>query len=344
MKHRLILFFTLLTMCSPFVLSATASAAGSQTNDEQTGGIKIRAKARLPENQYNQEVTYFDLLVAPEDKQEVFIDITNITSEPVTIAASLNNAVTNNNGVIEYSPTSSQTNQSKGLKLTDFAQLSDTDFVIPGEESFELKVTLDMKNKKFDGIVLGGVYLRQTDDEKESQGNIKHVFNTELAISLRQNEMIVPEEISMGTIGVGLVNSRTFFKADFINKNALIVADAELKVKVYRRSGNELLFEKTIDKMKMAPSTQMTLLIPTEGQRLSAGDYVIKATMKTSNNTYEFSEDMTISQEEAKELNEGDVSIEEDNMLLYIVIGIAAAVVLIVIIIAVIVVKRKSRK
>ncbi|WP_170174960.1 DUF916 and DUF3324 domain-containing protein [Vagococcus acidifermentans] len=324
------------------MFGTTVLAIDSQTNDEQTGGLKIRARARLPENQYNPEATYFDLMIGPEDKQEIVIDVTNITPEPVAITASLNNAITNGNGVIEYS--SSQTDQVKGLKLTDFAQLSDTNFVIPGEETFQLKVNLDMKKESFDGIVLGGVYLRQTDDEKDSVGNIKHVFNTELAIALRQNEETLPEEISMGAISVGLVNSRTVFKADFINENALIVTDGELEAKVYRKSGNKLLFEKVIEKMKMAPSTQMTLLIPTNGQRLSAGDYVIKATMKTPNGKYEFSEDMTISRDEAKVLNEGDVSIEEDNTFLYVVIGIAAAVVLIIIISAVIVVKRKNQK
>ncbi len=60
-------------------------------------------QAVLPENQVNQNVSYFDLLMEPGDKQTLEVVLTNKTDKPVDVQVEAITASTNRNGIIDYS-------------------------------------------------------------------------------------------------------------------------------------------------------------------------------------------------------------------------------------------------
>ena len=55
-------------------------------------------KAILPDNQRTKETSYFDLRVAPNQTQKLQIELTNQTANDITVLASANAAITNDNG------------------------------------------------------------------------------------------------------------------------------------------------------------------------------------------------------------------------------------------------------
>ena len=60
-------------------------------------------KAILPDNQRTKETSYFDLRVAPNQTQKLQIELTNQTANDITVLASANAAITNDNGLADYS-------------------------------------------------------------------------------------------------------------------------------------------------------------------------------------------------------------------------------------------------
>ena len=61
------------------------------------------SKAILPDNQRTKETSYFDLRVAPNQTQKLQIELTNQTANDITVLASANAAITNDNGLADYS-------------------------------------------------------------------------------------------------------------------------------------------------------------------------------------------------------------------------------------------------
>ena len=58
-------------------------------------------KANIPENQINKTLTYFDLKMEPNQRQDITLTVSNSSDEKATILISPNVAMTNQNGVID---------------------------------------------------------------------------------------------------------------------------------------------------------------------------------------------------------------------------------------------------
>lgn len=65
--------------------------------------MTFSVKAILPDNQRTKETSYFDLRVAPNQTQKLQIELTNQTANDITVLASANAAITNDNGLADYS-------------------------------------------------------------------------------------------------------------------------------------------------------------------------------------------------------------------------------------------------
>ncbi|MDO7485253.1 DUF916 domain-containing protein [Peribacillus frigoritolerans] len=67
------------------------------------GTMEYSVKANIPKNQINEKLTYFDLKMAPGSKQTISLSVKNTSSEEKRIMIEPNTAITNQNGVIDYS-------------------------------------------------------------------------------------------------------------------------------------------------------------------------------------------------------------------------------------------------
>lgn len=81
-----------------FLLLSISMGVTSQASE-----INFNVKAILPENQRSKEISYFDLRVVPGETQTLSVELTNDTEEDVTVYASANSAITNDNGIVDYS-------------------------------------------------------------------------------------------------------------------------------------------------------------------------------------------------------------------------------------------------
>lgn len=103
-KQKLFIFFVLgVAISSFFVKVITAYAA----DKESFAGFTTDAK--LPDNQYTKDVTYFDLKMTPNQTQELEVLLTNATAKKIVVIPSINRAQTNRAGVVTYSVKSKKT-------------------------------------------------------------------------------------------------------------------------------------------------------------------------------------------------------------------------------------------
>lgn len=63
----------------------------------------VAISAVIPDNQIDKNKTYFDLLMTPGEEQELEVVLTNSSDEAITMESSVNSAITNDNGVVDYS-------------------------------------------------------------------------------------------------------------------------------------------------------------------------------------------------------------------------------------------------
>lgn len=315
-------------------LRPTATVFGEE-NSEQVG-LKVTISPELPTNQLNRETGYFDLLMAPSAKQDIYMLVENISDNKVKIKATVNQAKTNSLGVVDYSPKllNYQKDQSMKIALADIAKIEQENIEIPANGSYRLKVSLNMPEKSFAGMLLGGIYFQQLDEEEQVSGNIHHTFSTMIALMLRETIDPIAEKVNLLKSEIGQTDNRNAFKTTIQNASPTLLQNFELSVKVKDKRTNKIVHQNSGKNMQMAPNTQMVYDVSLNGKPFKAGNYHVDVQAKTKTNHWNFSKEITITRKQANRYNKKDPTVKEDNVLKYLlIVGIIALIILIALII-----------
>lgn len=130
----------------------------------------VAISAVIPDNQIDKNKTYFDLLMTPGEEQELEVVLTNSSDEAITMESSVNSAITNDNGVVDYSQAKPQYDKTLKHPLSSIATF-EKEQVIPANSKKTMKIKIKMPETEIKGIIAGGVYLSAKDNEDAAKND-----------------------------------------------------------------------------------------------------------------------------------------------------------------------------
>lgn len=258
-------------------------------------------------NQRDKTKSYYDLRVKPGTVEHLEVDIQNKTDQKMTVSILANTAITNNNGIIDYSKTSPKLEKSLSIP---FSSLVDDipDVELGANESKTVKIPVKVPDKPFDGIVLGGLHFfeKNNRDTKEEVTGIqaKNNFSYVIGVRLSENDKQVPVQLNLLSVQASQRNYKNIIAAKLQNPEPRILSHLEIQSEVYMAKGKkEPIYTHQTKDMSMAPYSSFEYEIPLDSERFKAGDYLLHLVAKTNNREFEFQEPFTITKEEASRLN-----------------------------------------
>lgn len=284
-------------------------------NVQAEGGIAYSVKATIPENQINKTLTYFDLKMEPNQKQELILTVTNSSNEEVTVLISPNVAITNQNGVIDYSQKTAKRDSSLKISLEDVISKEQEVVLLPNEIK-DVIFTLQMPGNSFEGMILGGFYISQKEEGNEEKNTDKNVqiknnFSYVIGIKLRQNLDDVNPDLKLNQIKPDLVNYRTVVTANLQNTEATIIRELDVEAKVTKKGDSSFLRETNKSNLSMAPNSNFNFPISWDNQPLDQGEYTLQLVAKSGENEWKFSQDFVIDSNDSNSLNKEAVDLEK---------------------------------
>lgn len=264
--------------------------------------------ATLPENQLDQAVTYFDLLMKPDQEQTLTLSVTNRLETTLPLELSLNKALTNGSGVVEYSGTLEDTATSPLPNIEELMTLSDNALVLQPNETKEIQLKIHMPSDKFLGVLAGGLYIKQVASEQQQEGNITNLFSREIAILLRTDKTIVKPQLAILSATAIQENARNVIEAVIDNQSATYLSDVTVTTSITQ--GKQKILNTTKEDMKIAPNSQFHYRIPLSGEPFEAGTYTVNLEVTSGKDQWQGSPTFTIQSKEAAALNQRDVSIQ----------------------------------
>jgi hypothetical protein len=324
MKKRMIML-ALVVLMMVGVMPMNASA--------QDGTMNFSVTAVIPENQIDKTKTYFDLMMEPGQVQVLDVLMNNPLDKEVVVENHANTAVTNDNGIVDYSnskPKLDETLQAPFSAITEVEK----ETTIPPKSSKTLKVKVTMPNEELDGVVLGGLHFTEKEDaSKEAQDKsgvqIKNRFAFAIGVLIRENDKVVKPDLKLGKIQPSQVNYRNVLKANIQNTQPVIIQDMEVDARITQKDSKNSLFEQKRTGLRMAPNSNFNFGVSWDNQEFKAGSYTLHMNVTSGSEKWKWSKDFEISSKEAKELNEKAVELKVDNTKWYIIGAIAGAIVLI---------------
>ncbi len=332
-----------ITLMITFLLGITVLAGPASEAAE----FNFAVTPQIPDNQIDKSKTYFDLQLDPDQRQELTVNLRNDTDQEVVVETQINSATTNSNGVVEYGENSIEPDSSLTFNLKDYVDAPSEITLAPHSQN---AYTLDvhMPNEVFNGILAGGITFQEKQAEETAASTedssglaIKNEYSYVVALLMRQTTDNSTPDLKMENAGVDQVNARNLIYGNLQNPNPVYLNQLAANMTVTEAGSDEVIYQLSKQDMQMAPNSNFNMGLPLNGDRLSPGTYVLKVDaygQKDDNGEFIFTsegdqaenyrynwqleQEFEVKADEARKLNESDVTVKQDYTWIYILAGI----------------------
>ncbi|MBO0441285.1 DUF916 and DUF3324 domain-containing protein [Enterococcus sp. DIV0869a] len=263
----------------------------------------------LPENQNTNIPSYFDLNVKPDQKQNLMINIKNNSEENVKYNIYVNTAVTNQNGIIDYSISDFEKDKSMKVSLKDCIVIEEPQVEIPANSEKIVSLALSVPEIPFEGIVLGGITVEPT--ASEGKEGVNNVFTRTLAVQLSESRETIIPKLESGAVKISQENLRNNIKFELRNTSPTIISKIKAKISIINQRDKKTVIEQTKEPLSFAPNS-IFFLMTEWNEQFKPGKYTYTINLSDEEkNKWKFTKNFEIKEEVVKKLNK--TSVDQQN-------------------------------
>lgn len=288
-----------------FVSLLNVKTAFAQEKSEETNSFYVQAV--IPQNQVDSTKSYFDLVMLPQEEQELQVKLVNPEDAPISVSINAINASTTEEGMIDYTV--------KGIKdktlvypFESLIKVLETNISLQPYETKIARFQVKMPKERYDGVIVGGLRFTKNLAESETKNKdvtIKQRFHYVVGVVLNETGTSVLPDYEIDTVNVA--RSKQGKKIAVIhsirNKNAAISKKMDLKFAIRKKGKKTSLIKLEKEALEMSPDSVMDFPVPIKRQ-LELGKYISKTSINQDGKKWEFENEFEITREQAKIINE----------------------------------------
>lgn len=299
------------------------------------GELNFSVRTITPESQFGDDKGYFDVELQPGETEELTLVVKNVRNIPIDLSITAHTAYTNINGVVEYGGETDQPDPTLKVAMKDLLDVEDELIRLEAGEEKRIVTNLTMPRDEVEGLLAGGLQLsevtKEEGEDSEDKGmQIINSFSYVIGVvaSNDRTQTIIPE-LALLDVFADQINYRNAFSATIQNFLPTFVNELSVEASVRREGSDTILYRASEVMMQMAPNSNFNFPISLNGERFRSGTFVLNMTARSGEHEWSWEETFDVTADEARRLNQSDVSVNDTNWWLI------AAIVLIVIIISV---------
>ena len=270
----------------------------------------------LPQNQQTDVESYFDLVVTPNSSQTLAITIKNNSQNVQKYNLVVNTATTNQNGIVDYSMSDFDKDESMQISLKDLISLKTPQVEVDGNTQKDVYFELTVPEESFEGILLGGITVEPI--VEESSEGITNLVTRTLGIQLSESDEVVEPILKSGGISLSQENYRNNVKFEIRNITPTLINRVTAEISIAKNGNSTSTIEQTREQLAIAPNSKFNLM--TEwNEQFEAGIYTYNILLSDSQgHEWKFSEEFEIKEQDAKKLNKTSYDNTQDSLNDYI--------------------------
>lgn len=277
------------------------------TENEKRAGFTVQAV--LPENQINDRISFYHLLMKPEQSQTIQVKIMNTSAEKQTYKVEVINAATNRNGLITYDEREKKPDESMKLPITDVAKPKNKEVTVDAFSEGQAEIDIQTPTEPFQGILLGGIRISLKSEEKEedSKGmSVKNTYGYAIGLVLTEQDFAPvygETDLKLTKLQPEIDYGSKVLEASIQNPHPEAMEKLAAEGKIVRKGQEKTLAKNSLKDVKIAPNSIFPFQIDWGMQEVSAGEYTFIGKIKGKTKTWNFKEDFTITREMAEKMN-----------------------------------------
>lgn len=314
----------------------------SETPAKAEPAVYFSIKAKIPDNQINKRLTYFDLRVSPGDTQTLEIEVFNNSLESLEVSVEAHAASTNQGGLIEYTKTVEK-DASLKHSFADIASVETPRLSVGSGQTETARISMAIPLEPFDGVILGGIVVTKltgtaspsASPASAASTSITNEYAYVVGVRLSENDALVEPDFRLRNIEPTLVNYKPALAVNLQNHQPAIVKGLSIAAKVYALNSSLPAADVLKDDIDVAPNSSYDFIIDWNNAPIAPGDYRLQMKATLGERVWEWDEGFTVGAVESSEVNSGAIGLEKkDRTWLYILIGVGALLILALVYIA----------
>lgn len=283
----------------------------SHAEDGQ-GGAGFTVESIIPDNQVDNNFTFFYLKTVPEQPQTIEVKVKSLQKEPVTLKVAVHNAISSSVGDINYSKTNPKLDESLTNPITSFVKVKDDlkEITVANFEERIVAFEITPPKDSYSGVKLGSLrFLREAEESTSEQTGVVPEFARVIALMLTEDEATFNQgaELHLKKVDLTLFNGRKIVAATIQNDQPKVLQEMTIKGKVTRKGEKEVLAEQEQVDFSVAPNSNFDFQLPLGIERFAPGTYVFTGEAKGDNRTWKWEEEFIVGREKAEKINEETV-------------------------------------
>ncbi|MHA3066627.1 DUF916 domain-containing protein [Lacticaseibacillus saniviri] len=249
---------------------------------------------QLPANQKKGVTGYYDLLLKPNQQQNLTFTIYNNATHASDYDVQVNPALTADGGAIDYSHATAKIDKTVPFDLRQYLTVVNKHVTVPAKQSAKVTVAVKMGAQTWSGRVMGGIYIQKAvTNSASSQGALQAKVAYALAVVLQQDELKLMPNLSYVGLAQKQVEQDPQLQLSFRNPVATIIPKLVFSTTI--KKNNRVIFETTSNTYTVAPNTLFHVNIDLANHALPVGKYTVNINAK-SGTTYQwhFTDDFQI--------------------------------------------------
>ncbi|MGM0218750.1 DUF916 and DUF3324 domain-containing protein [Enterococcus sp. AZ126] len=257
-----------------------------------------------PSTQIDLEKSYFYIKTVPGETQTLQLRVASTKKEEVHLKIYGVNAITSNNGTIDYTEDLAKIDETLKEPVTSLLKVGTPEITVGNFEEKTVEVQVTAPKEPYEGVKMGAIVVALVPD-KEKQKGMSTEYNYKIGLITAENgdEFTDGKTLKLNTAKAAILHGKKMVLASLQNPEPKVIDDLNIVTTMIEKESGKVIKEKTVQNYKLAPNSHFDFELDWGINDLPSGTYTLKMDAKNANEEWHLSKDFKITNEEAKEIN-----------------------------------------
>jgi len=288
-----------------FVLISVISTNEAFAKEDNALGYTVSPVQ--PKTQIDPEKSYFYVKTVPNESQTLEVRVQSTKKEDVHLKIYGVSAYTGNEGTIEYTNDLSTKDETLKVPVTNLIKIDTPDITVGNFEEKTVKIELTPPKESYSGVKMGGIVFALDKGKEEKGVSTEYSYKIGLMMAENGDEINNGENLKLNSVKASMTRGKKMVLATLQNPDAKVLENLNMVATMTKKGSGEVIKEKTVQNYRMAPNSHFDFEMDWGISNLPSGDYTLNINAKNYNKEWNLKKDFTITNEQAKKINEESV-------------------------------------
>lgn len=298
MKRKKLYFILLL--CGLFLLGGQMPGLAEEDN-----GLGYTVSLVQPATQIDPTKSYFYIETKAGEAQTLEARIKSTRKEAVNVRIFSANAITGDEGTIEYSSEPGDVSSTLTEPITSMVTIEPAEVTVGNYEEKTVRIQLVPPKESYEGVKMGALIFALEQEEEAASGVLtKFSYKIGLITSESGELFNDGEELQLTAAKAAIKRGKKMVLGTLQNPEPKVLENLTIEAVMLKKDTDEVVKTKSVENYRMAPNSQFDFELDWGLGNLPSGTYLLNLAVSNGVNEWQLSKELTITNQQAKAINQ----------------------------------------